>query len=405
MDILPILRALRHHNIGAVLIALQIALTLAIVANSTFIIQSYLHLMHTPSGLDEANIFSMSNEWVADSGDWDALIKGDLALLRSLPGVIDAEATGAFPLCDCRSGMKFLEVRNENTDRYHMTSIGTYLVDDHGLSTYGLNLVAGRWFTPAEIGTAHWNKAEVPVAAVLSRHLANALFPSGDALGQSVYITEGKPTRVVGIVETSTSIYLDGYHQDDAAFVPVQYLTNPINYVVRTHPGAQAQVMRVAQEQLYRLTRERILKNVRPFIEVRRQAALDKHANTVMLIAICAVLLATTVLGIVGLAQLWVTQRRRQIGMRRALGARRVDILKYFHTENLLIAGGGCVAGIALGLAANTWLLTKVYGLERMNAGYIGVGALLVLALSQAAVLWPALRAASVPPAIATRGL
>jgi putative ABC transport system permease protein len=105
------------------------------------------------------------------------------------------------------------------------------------------------------------------------------------------------------------------------------------------------------------------------------------------------------------LTQLWVTQRRRHIGMRRALGARRRDILEYFLIENLLIAGLGCALGIALGLAGNTWLRTKLYALEPMSPAYICVAALLLVVLSQAAVLWPALRAASVPPAIATRGL
>jgi putative ABC transport system permease protein len=117
------------------------------------------------------------------------------------------------------------------------------------------------------------------------------------------------------------------------------------------------------------------------------------------------VLVTVTVFGIIGLTQFWVTQRRRYIGMRRALGARRIDILKYFHTENLLISGAGCVLGVALGLAANVWVLTNLYGLARMSPTYIGIGALMVLGLSQIAVLWPALRAAALPPAIASRGL
>jgi putative ABC transport system permease protein len=407
MDILPILRSLRHNRIGALLIALQIALTLAIVANSIFLIQSYLRLIHTPSGLDEANIFSMTNEWAGDvdKDNVEPRITADLVALRSVPGVIDAEATGGFPLCNCRSGMDYLEFRNEKTDKYHITTIGTYLVDQHGLSTYGLKLVAGRWFTATEVGAAHWDKPDAPAAAVLTRQLANELFPNGQALGQLVYVTEGKPTPVVGIVEASTSIYLDGYHQGDAAFVPVRYLMNPINYVVRTRPGAQLEAIQAAQDALYRLTRNRVLKNVRTFAEIRRHVALDRRTNAVMLGVICAVLLAVTVFGIVGLTQFWVTQRRRHIGMRRALGARRIDILKYFHTENLLIACGGCAAGMVLGLVGNTWLVTRVFGLERMSPTFIGLATILLLALSQAAVLRPALRAARVPPAIATRGL
>jgi putative ABC transport system permease protein len=100
----------------------------------------------------------------------------------------------------------------------------------------------------------------------------------------------------------------------------------------------------------------------------------------------------------------WVAQRRRQIGMRRALGARRVDILRYFQVENLLIAGTGAALGIAIGLAGNTWLATTLI-LTRMSPVFIMLGAVIVLALSQAAVLWPALRAAAIPPAAAIRDL
>jgi putative ABC transport system permease protein len=405
LDILPILLSLRHNKIGALLIGLQIALTLAIVANSVFVIQIYLRQTQRPSGLDEANIFTMSNEWVTGTeAEVESRTNEDVIALRSLPGVIDAEATGAFPLCGC-GGLYNLELKDEKKDKYHQTAIDTYLVDDHALAAYGLKLVAGRWFTPTEVGMARFTNPDVPVAAVITRQLANELFPSGNALGQLVSVVREKPSRIVGILESATSTYLDNYRQGDAAFVPLEYRFLTINYVVRTRPGEQLRVMQVAQDELYALSRQRVLKNVQPFAETRRHAALDKRTTSVMLSVVCAVLLAVTVCGIIGLTQLWVTQRRRYIGMRRALGARRRDILGYFLTENLLIAGVGCTIGIVLGLAGNTWLRTNLYAIGPMSPAYICVGALFLLAISQAAVLWPALRAASVPPAIATRGL
>jgi putative ABC transport system permease protein len=283
--------------------------------------------------------------------------------------------------------------------------VTTYLVDDHALAAYGLKLVAGRWFTPTEVGLASGVNPDVPVAAAITRQLANELFPAGNALGQLVSVVRGKPSRIVGILESATSTNFDSYRQADAAFVPMQWVGNYVNYVVRTRPGDQARVMQVAQDKLYALSRQRVLKYVQPFAQIRRHAALDKRTTGVMLSVVCAVLLTVTVFGIIGLTQLWVTQWRRYIGMRRALGARRRDIVEYFLAENLLIAGAGCAMGIVLGLAGSTWLRTKLYALEPMSPAYICIGALLLLGLSQAAVLWPALRAASVPRAIATRGL
>jgi putative ABC transport system permease protein len=106
--------------------------------------------------------------------------------------------------------------------------------------------------------------------------------------------------------------------------------------------------------------------------------------------------------GIVGMASLWVTQRRKQIGVRRALGARRVDILRYFITENIMITSGGVVSGVMLAVALNQLMVTRLE-MARLPLGYLVAGAGLFWALGIAAVYGPAWRAASISPALATR--
>ncbi len=95
MTLHPILAALRKHKAGVVLIALQIALTLAIVCNAVFIIGQRIERVHRPTGLDENNLFLVSQQWVgAPSGDdpagvekLDVMQREDLAALRNLPDV------------------------------------------------------------------------------------------------------------------------------------------------------------------------------------------------------------------------------------------------------------------------------------------------------------------------------
>jgi putative ABC transport system permease protein len=157
------------------------------------------------------------------------------------------------------------------------------------------------------------------------------------------------------------------------------------------------------EDRLFHLTRQRVVEGV-TFSEIRANAYFDLRSTGVLLAVLCAVLLAVTVFGIVGLTMYWVGQRRRYIGMRRALGARRIDILSYFHIENLLIAGSGVVLGILLGLSGNLWLTSHLQ-LARMSADYIGVGAVFLVAISQASVSLPAMRAASIPPTEAIRAL
>jgi putative ABC transport system permease protein len=123
-----------------------------------------------------------------------------------------------------------------------------------------------------------------------------------------------------------------------------------------------------------------------------------------ILIGVIAALLLVTALGIVGLASFWVAQRRRQIGIRRAVGATRADILLYFQTENFLIVTGGIALGIALAFALNLLLMTH-YELPRLPLYYLPIGALVLWGLGQLAVLGPALRAAAVPPVVATRSV
>ncbi len=121
-----------------------------------------------------------------------------------------------------------------------------------------------------------------------------------------------------------------------------------------------------------------------------------------LLLAAAIGLLFVTALGIAGLASFWVQQRRRSIGIRRAIGATRGDIFRYVQTENFLIVSGGIVLGMLLAYALNLLLMSH-YELPRLPFLYLPAGAVLLWLLGQGAVLGPALRAAAVPPVVATR--
>jgi len=119
---------------------------------------------------------------------------------------------------------------------------------------------------------------------------------------------------------------------------------------------------------------------------------------------VCVALLLVTALGIVGLASFWVQQRTKQIGVRRALGATRTQIMRYFQTENFLLATIGIVLGMLAAYGINHLLMER-YELTRLPLHYLPIGALALWLLGQASVFGPARRAAAVPPAIATRSV
>lgn len=406
MEILPILSALRRNKVGALLISLQIALTLAIVCNCLSIIQQYRDQMARPSGMDETNLFNLTNTWTGQPGDLKPRVAADVAALRAMPGVLDAEAVLGFPL----GGSGFTTGINARPNQKQPAAMtAEYFVDEHGLAVYGVKLIAGRGFTADEVTDIRIGDNESATSIVLTRRLAQALFPSGNALGQTVYSNgDTRPIRVIGIVERAQSPGAGFNHDQSAAensiFLPHRYAGGFMSYLIRTRPGTLATTMAKAREALYAVTRRRIIINVSPFAEIRQRAYQGDRSLSILLAVLCALLLTVTACGIVGLVLYWVAQRRRQIGMRRALGARRVDIVRYFQIENLLIAGTGAVLGITIGLAGNTWL-AQTLTLNRMSGAYVVFGAVIVLVLSQAAVLWPALRAAAIPPAAAIRDL
>lgn len=138
------------------------------------------------------------------------------------------------------------------------------------------------------------------------------------------------------------------------------------------------------------------------YAQVRHQAFERDRGMAILMSIICAVLLAITAAGIVGLTSFWVGQRRKQIGVRRALGATHGDILRYFMTENLLISLGGVGIGVLLTFGLNLWLVTR-FTLHVLPVTYVLGGVVMLLLLGQGAVFPPALRASRVPPVEATR--
>jgi putative ABC transport system permease protein len=178
-------------------------------------------------------------------------------------------------------------------------------------------------------------------------------------------------------------------------------------YLVRTKPGQQDAVMKTVVAKLQAVNRMRVIPEktgLRSFAEVRRNAYDSDRGMAIMMSIVCVVLLAITAAGIVGLTSFWVGQRRRQIGVRRALGATKNDILSYFLTENLLIGGAGVIVGVGLAIGMNMWMMAQ-FEMARLSVLYVFVGVVVLLLLGQGAVLAPAMRAARVPPVEATRSV
>ena len=136
MEIGPIWRAMLRNKTGAILIALQIAVTMAIMVNAVSIMQERSRMMARPSGVDEHNIFSISSIGFAENFNERAAIEEDLAALRAMPGVVNAIQSNSVPLS---GGGWSMGLQTEPGEEIEGTGVAVYFVDEHGLDTFGLN--------------------------------------------------------------------------------------------------------------------------------------------------------------------------------------------------------------------------------------------------------------------------
>jgi putative ABC transport system permease protein len=407
MQFRPIISAMRRNKVGAVLIAVQMAITLAILCNALFIIEQRIALSKRPTGADEANIVVLDNQWVGNPPDIMARQQADLAALRSLPGVREAFSSQSVPLTDGGSTTGI----SLHPDQKNASALAAvYVSDEHAVPGWGLKLIAGRNFNSDEVSDKVGYTDIKPAAAlIISKGLADKLFPDGNAVGKTVYEESLKgQIPVVGVVERLQVPWVSaggwGSKFNDSSIIsPFRFVsTYPTFYVIRVQPGQVATVIQSAPKKLFDISRSRVIGKTRAMTTMRTEIYKDDKGLVVILGVVCASLLAVTSFGIVGLTSYWVAQRRRQIGIRRALGATRNAIIQYFQTENLLIAGAGAAIGIALAVSLNLWMVNS-FAMQRLNTGYTLIGAVVVLLLGQVAVLWPAMKAASIPPALATR--
>ena len=412
MRLHPILSALRRHKAGVLLIVLQIALTLAIVCNAIFLIGQRIERVNRPTGAVEDGLIRISQTWFGapTGGDaasvekLDALQRTDLATLRNLPEVQDVAASTSMPL----QGMIYSGTLTLNPQQTGVAvSAAYYYGDEHLRSTLGVRLIAGRDFKADEILHHTLTSDVVSPVIIVSKPVADQLFPDGNALGKTVY-QDGKPAIIVGIVErlqTPTTAKWGSTWDYNSVLEPVRVDDASASYVVRARPGREQAAMREARKALLAVDPLRVMPDtwgIQSLSQIRDKIYRADRGMALVMGIVCVILIVVTVAGITGLSSFWVGQRRKQIGIRRALGARRIDILHYFQIENLLIAGIGVVLGVLLALGLNLWLMTY-YEMPRLPMSCVLAGVLVMLALGQAAVFVPARRASNVPPVVATR--
>jgi putative ABC transport system permease protein len=402
MDFGPMLSSLMRNKTGAILVAVQIAVTLAIVINSLYIIVLRVEKINRETGIDVENVIVAYVRGFGDDFDVVDSITNDITLIKSIPGVKAVSVSNQVPLTGSGSGTG---LRTEPDETIESVSTARFRWSEEGLDAMGVELTRGRNFYPEEVNyILPASNPPAPASILVTQQLADDLFGDEDALGKTVYWGSMEPSTIVGIIGLMHGSWVGWDKLENAVVQPGKPAFTADKYIIRVEPGMRDELMPVIEKALGESNRQRVIIAMRTLQEMAARSYRSDRGMVIILTIVISLLIGLTALVIVGLSSFHVTQRTRQIGTRRALGARRIDIIHQFMLENWLITTVGAVLGTILTVILAYWLEVS-FELQRLEWRYLPVGIGVLWVLSSLAVLEPARRAASVPPALATRNV
>ena len=403
MEIKPILLTLKHNKVLSLLIVLQVAFTLAVVSNSLFVTTSTLKEWNLPSGLEHQNIVTVQAQLYDRSVDSRQVVIDDLQKFKQLPGVINATPATQIPFGAEAVSNIFLETGDE--PQSYQTNIFDF--DVGGIEVLGLQLLDGRNFNESEVVRHDPSQSDaLPAVAMISLSQSEALFPDESALGKTIWLEENsQPVQVIGI-------YSDFMNGESLNFEGMSFNTviRPVvswqrgedpNYLLRVEPGMAEGLFDEITNIIY-ATPGRYLYVLERLTRTQKRMYDGRGSNAATFLVVSLVLVLITGLGMAGLVSFLVNQRQKQIGIRRALGATRRDVTRYFLVENSILTWAGLILGGVLTLVI-TYVLTDNAGENILQMKYLFIVAFGLWLVNLTSVYFPARRAARVDPAIVTR--
>jgi len=409
LDLGPLLRTLRRQPMVFALVVLEIAAGVATISSLLMAGRWYGQIAERPSGLDEENLVLVSTYTPGPAGperDQAAVERSvradqeaDLRRLRALPGV-EAAAPVTITILDDRWCYPTLFGGRQGGSSRSASAgpsrgMGWTIYSDEGLlATMRLPILAGAAPGPGR-----------PAGALVTRSLAEQIFGAVDrAPGSTLTSEQSPPTTILGVVDDVRMRMPFMPHGRAVAFLftPAPF-DHEARLLVRARPGQRAAVLARAQAAFGPDTAPR-------FVEARAFDSTDSLHHRVgsgllSMLEVFGVMLGVVVL-MGALASTWflVAQRTRQIGIRRALGATRADIVAYFLLESTLTTTVGSALGL-IGAFVLYLMMRKVFSELSFDLRLMGVTVVLLSMASILATLIPALRAARIPPGVASRSL
>ncbi|AOT09325.1 ABC transporter permease [Pseudoalteromonas luteoviolacea] len=401
-DFIPIIKSLLRARMSPLLLILQIAVTFTVLVNSVYLMVEKRLEIDNPTGLNEDAIFSFQMSLSGEGAEEKvANMYRDIEAIRALDSVAQATVVNSVPLSHRGSGF---EVRLDPNESGYITKSAFFTGGHQMIETMGLKLIAGEGFTPADEGTLVNFNLDSASGIVITKALAHTLYPEywNQALGKTIYLNEA-PQNVRGIVEHLVGPWSYWPDNNNSVIYPIVFMMSDVNVIVRAHEGKRAQSMRDVVELLMK-DPSRYIDELKSMNELKKTAYQAQNAAYTTLQAVIIGLSLITMLGVFGQTRFTVLKRRKQIGTRRALGASRSEIIRYFTLENSLINICGILIGVVLTIMANN-LIVEHFELSPVPMVYLIYGAVIIFVAGLVAAIQPAIKAANISPAEATRSV
>jgi len=389
--------ALRNRT-RSLLVVFESAVAVMLLIGAGLLVRSLIALQQVDPGFDANNVMTMRVEIPMAKYDTPEKAANFFEQLErrvaNLPGVEAAGFVTELPLSNQPNDMPFLVEGRPPVAPNQAFGADWRRINTHYFDAMRIPLLRGRNFTEQEI-------RQSAKALVVSKGLVDTVFPNEEALGKRLITgIRSEPYEIIGIVG-------DIYHNSlQGQPVPTMYFptrqTGRENLVIRT-TGDPLNIVGSVRKEVKALDPDQPIAAIRPMTEwVNSSVATPRYRTTLLaLFAALAMVLAAT--GIYGVMSYSVAQRTHEIGVRMALGARRLDVLKLVVRQGMLLAVIGVVLGLAGAFALTRVMATLLFGVTAKDPLTFAVVAALLIAVAFLACFVPARRATKVDPLTALR--
>lgn len=402
MNLKALVKALLQRRFVSSLLLLQFSLTLGLLVNSGMLTIDIHKKLSRNTGMDVDNIFVLTVAVASEAFENESYYRGvlleDLERLKALPGVITASSQLQLPIQVGGWSYDLNDINHSGMADRHLRSVAHYMGTPKSIESYGLKLLEGRSLTwQDEVNSTKADEKNI----VVSKALAEYLYPNQSAVGKLT-----NRGYVVGVVDNFLHRPI---HKDEHQFF--HFMVEPIlssrtaqKYVIQVAAGEMPSVRQQAAKTLLKVNADRVILDEFTMRERHTHYFAADTGLRNLFVLLCGMMLLITGISSYAHAQFHATKQRKLMGIRRALGAKRKDVLLYVLCENWLLVVMGALLGVAFVIGINVLLSEQLdISKPRIDLYLLAVG--VILASGTLATWLPARKASRIPPVIATRTL